>query len=353
MKLERTRWPGIYRRGEKWVAVVGYTNGVTRKQKWLTANTLKDAQRSRRQVLDAASRAARPQDATMPLSELRDAWLKDLGDTKHRPGTIERYRRAVDLYIIPTLGEVAAGLVHRENLTALERANPHAFAVASAMFGWAVKVKGWLDANPCSSVSRTRRDAVEARHLDKGEARRLLNIVAGERVEPAVVLGLMGGLRIGEVCGARWGDLQERTLYIRRQHGDAPLKNGKPRSLVLPAEAVERLRRCRARQAEELLGVGIAQTDATPIMHNISGGHLSHHRVRTLFNELVRRHGFDIPFHGLRHTAAVGMLSSGVDVRTAAARIGDTPAVLLRTYSHFVPSADEDAAIRVATWFGG
>lgn len=42
------------------------------------------------------------------------------------------------------------------------------------------------------------------------------------------------------------------------------------------------------------------------------------------------------------------MLTSGVDVKTAAARLGHNPALLLNTYAHFVPSADRDAADRLA-----
>jgi integrase len=52
--------------------------------------------------------------------------------------------------------------------------------------------------------------------------------------------------------------------------------------------------------------------------------------------------------HVLRHTAATLALTNGVPVHIVAARLGDTPATLLSTYSHLLPQSDEIAAERVA-----
>jgi integrase len=75
------------------------------------------------------------------------------------------------------------------------------------------------------------------------------------------------------------------------------------------------------------------------------------HTLQSWFKDFCEENGFDASFHTLRHAAATAMLTSGVDVRTAAGRIGNTPAVLLRTYAHSIPSADEAAAETVGAWF--
>ena len=62
------------------------------------------------------------------------------------------------------------------------------------------------------------------------------------------------------------------------------------------------------------------------------------------FNNFTAAHGFDVSYHGLRHSAAILLLTSGVDVKTAASRLGHDPSLLLRTYAHYVPSADRQAA---------
>jgi hypothetical protein len=45
---------------------------------------------------------------------------------------------------------------------------------------------------------------------------------------------------------------------------------------------------------------------------------------------------------------STAMLTSGVPVHIAAARLGDTPTTLLNTYAHLLPQSDEIAAERVA-----
>jgi integrase len=63
------------------------------------------------------------------------------------------------------------------------------------------------------------------------------------------------------------------------------------------------------------------------------------------------RKSADIPtgsLHTLRHTAATLALTSGVPVHIVAARLGDRPEQILKTYAHLLPQSDELAAERVA-----
>jgi integrase len=75
-------------------------------------------------------------------------------------------------------------------------------------------------------------------------------------------------------------------------------------------------------------------------------GHpLTPDKLGRMFGRFARDHGFPITYHGLRHSAAVLMLSSGIDVRTAASRLGHANVSLtLNVYGHHARSADEKAA---------
>jgi len=46
------------------------------------------------------------------------------------------------------------------------------------------------------------------------------------------------------------------------------------------------------------------------------------------------------------------MLTEGVPVHIAAARLGDDPNTVLGTYAHLLPQSDEQAAERVAALLG-
>jgi integrase len=114
----------------------------------------------------------------------------------------------------------------------------------------------------------------------------------------------------------------------------------------------EALRRYRRRRAEELLALGIRQDDESQVVVNGLGEPMAPNRLTEAFRAFAKEHGFDITFHGLRHTCAVLMLTTGTDVKTAAARLGHDPGLLLRTYAHFIRSADEAAAERLGRVLG-
>ena len=350
--MERTRWPGIYRRGESWVAVVGYSSHGKRRQKWLTAANLRDAQRARRDFLDSLSKGVRPEDATMTVADLSEIWLADLEDIGRRPATLLRYRKVLRVHILPAFGTTKLKDLDRDELRLFERSHVGEFDVLSALFGWAVKDRGILAANPCSQIRRTRQKKEEPAHLDAPKAKKMLEAVRGHRLEGAVLLGLVGGLRLAEVCGMRWSDVDGETLHVRRSYY-GPTKSGGPRSLVMPADALERLRSYKVHQAEDLLRFGVAQDEGTPMVTTWAGHAMNPDTLATHFRKFCGEHGFRISFHGLRHTCAIGMLSSGVDVKTAASRLGHSPRVLLATYAHHVKSTDEAAAQRLGKWLSG
>ena len=108
------------------------------------------------------------------------------------------------------------------------------------------------------------RPASEGRSLNLVQARRLLAEAKDDRVGPLVVVGLMLGLRPGELCGLRWADVdfKRRIAHVRQSlkrerdaDGREVLRFGAPktsrsrRSLSLPAPVVAALQRQRSQQA--------------------------------------------------------------------------------------------------------
>jgi integrase len=66
------------------------------------------------------------------------------------------------------------------------------------------------------------------------------------------------------------------------------------------------------------------------------------------FTTFCKSHRFDVTFHSLRHSNAIAMLMAGVDPKTTASRLGHSnPALLFRTYSHYIRAADKAAADRL------
>jgi len=67
-------------------------------------------------------------------------------------------------------------------------------------------------------------------------------------------------------------------------------------------------------------------------------------RLGDAITALGKRAGLPVTTHYLRYFAATQMVGAGVDVRTAAGRLGHTPEMLLRVYADFMPSRDLEAA---------
>ncbi len=148
-------------------------------------------------------------------------------------------------------------------------------------------------------------------------------------------------------------DLDTGSLAVRGSY-TGPTKSGKARELTLPASEVAALRRYRKEQAERLLRIGVRQDEGSHVVADPYGRQMRPQALSAAFGRFARASGIGLDrFHGLRHTAAVLMLLSGVDVKTAASRLGHAnPALLITTYSHFVRSADRAAAERLESLLG-
>ena len=77
---------------------------------------------------------------------------------------------------------------------------------------------GYMMKNPANDVDPPKVQTQEVIPLTRGEARRLLNTVQGDRLEALYVVALHTGLRQGELLALRWEDLdlEARKLQVRR-----------------------------------------------------------------------------------------------------------------------------------------
>jgi integrase len=354
--MERTRYPGVYKRGGRFVAVVSYTEGGKRRQKWVSAPTATAARDARAELAGQIRKGLRPHRAKQDVSTFLTEWLEEVRTTR-RPLTHKNYASLVKCHVLPHIDGVRLADVDRDVLRELYRQLPpstgrNVHAVLSSAFTYAVE-EGLLAFNPCATVKRPNYKHAETRHLDLSGARRMLEVARDDRLETAIVLGLVGGLRIAEVCSLRWSDIDGARVTVRGSWW-GETKSGKPRGFTLPDAQAADLRRARRQQAEHLLSLGIGQDDDTPAVVNAWGRPMVPKRLGEAFSAFCVEHGFDVTFHGLRHSAAILMLSAGVDVRTVAGRLGHSNAsITLNTYSHYVRSADEAAAAKLEGFLGG
>jgi integrase len=187
------------------------------------------------------------------------------------------------------------------------------------------------------------------------ELRRLLDHVAGERLEALWRLAAMTGMRRGEVLGLTWrcldlegGHLDVEQQLVPTQGGPTfgPPKSARSRRRVaLGKETVAALKAHREAQQLERSFAGDAYEDHDLVFCSATGAPIPPGVLTTMFE--ARRKAAKLPklgLHGLRHTHATHLLTIPRPVHAVAARLGDRPEQILRTYAHLLPLSDEDSA---------
>jgi integrase len=351
---KKTGHPGVYRRGNSYVAIVPFKDGLgRRRQRWITRKRMREVLVARRQFLNQLDRGLRTDRGNMPIASfLQEVWLPEIARTR-RTKTHNKYEAVVRNHILPAIGHIRLKDLERKQLRLLYGGLSRSVArschtAISSALSWAV-AEEYLESNVARG-GRWGHDEdrqPEVQHLDAAGSKRLLGVVKGNRLEGAVILGLVAGLREAEVCAIQWKNIDSQGVLTVTGSYWGPTKSGKIRSIPLPRNGWKRLRHFKVEQASYLLRLGVRQDDNTYVAHSILGGQTTPGALNKAFDAFARPHGFRITFHGLRHTCAILLLVSGVDVQTAAGWLGHSPATLLRNYTHYVRSAAEQAASRL------
>ena len=158
---------------------------------------------------------------------------------------------------------------------------------------------------------------------------------------------LTTGMRLGEICGLKWQDFEEKTgrLHIRRSAhrrkgggvrvGETKTETG-ARTILLPPSTVELLKARKRKSYSDW----IFHNPVVPELPMDPSA--AYHRLKTLlrYAELP-----SIRFHDLRHTFATHALTSGVDAKTLSTILGHTNASFtLDTYTHMTTDMHKKAA---------
>jgi integrase len=163
------------------------------------------------------------------------------------------------------------------------------------------------------------------------------------------------GVRRGEAIGLCWSqvDLSAGLVTIDRQsdkHGGfAPTKTKRSRTVPLTAGMVAMLREHKRSQVASITGDAL-------VFPAPEGGQWWLSRLARVWRAAAASladSATPVPagakgWHTLRHTVASRLLEAGVPPAEAAAMLGHTPDVLLRTYAHVTDRTSADDRLRAA-----
>lgn len=224
---------------------------------------------------------------------------------------------------------------------------------------------GIISKNPCRKICVKRGERVQQRVFSREEQKKVEKTLSqGEDL--TALFAMYTGLRLGEICGLRWSDINWengtatvcRTVQrLKRMDTDKCLKCGGAktylmigspkspsscRTIPIPTFLLKRLEiQKKQRSAVQLttgyiFGTGMRAADPRTIQRRFAG--------------VVRR--LEIPdahFHTLRHSYATRLLEMGVDVKTVSQLLGHSSAkTTLDCYAHSLLDQQRSAVAKLS-----
>ena len=264
------------------------------------------------------------EDSRMTLSQWLDRWLTEYKAGTVRPGTLEGYRRYIEYYVKPQLGDKQISLLSQQDIQRMYRRlktegriheHPemghqlsdsmvrHIHSTLHAALKDAVQAHV-IPRNPTEGTTAPKPNYKPKRILTRAELDAFLAVVEQDEVwRDFFQTELMTGLRRGEICGLQWSDFDGdagtlkvcRTLHSQRKGeyttGETKTNQGM-RTIILPHSVTEILQRRKVDAISQWIFPDPVKPE-DPVDPNAAYRHM-----KTL---LQRAELPSIRFHDLRH----------------------------------------------------
>lgn len=293
----------------------------------------------------------------MTTNELMTAWLDRCERERVKPRTYSRwYKGLIVQHILPELGDTPIDDLGRRQISefltahqadgnlrgeALSATSTNLMlTVLNAAFTYACDME-LLPANPCDRIRRVPGPPSRVEAFTREEQRRLEEAIAAreDRRLFGIRLCLYTGLRIGELLGLEWQDVDmekgilhiQKTVYREKNAEgewqlfvDRPKTAASERMVPLPGYLAEDLRIYRRGARSEF------------VIENKKAERMSIRSYQYLFERLTEKAGVrKLNFHALRHTFATRALECGMDIKTLSELMGHKNATItLNRYAH-------------------
>jgi integrase len=377
-RLVKTKTPGIYRRGTRYVVRYRDPRGRDRKR---FAGTLAEARDLKAQLGADLSRGEYRERSKVTFPEYVETWLSTYqGRTSKgiRTETIEEYRRDLHRDAIPFFGRVRLAVIDPRMIkeyaahigsrgpacrtcTRLPEDNPRrrtcqkcegngrmpgrvspntvrlALAPVKAMLATALE-EGLIRSNPAAGVRIAQPVEVDVEEQVKALTDdELTALLAAIPEEWKLLVGFLAetGLRISEAVALRWSEIDfgRRRVLVRRR-----LRNGSfgpPKSRYGRRDVPITSATARALWAARK----DVHADDAPVFAATNGAHLDADNLRRrIMKPSACKAGVGwAGFHTLRHTCATNLFRRGLNAKQVQVWLGHhSPAFTLETYVHLL-----------------
>ncbi|CAN5670425.1 site-specific integrase [soil metagenome] len=346
-----------------------------RKQSSETFRTRKEAERRLAAWLVEIDRGTAIDPSKLTVAKLLHMWLETEASHRIQATTLEDYRATIENHLIPELGTVLVQRLQANQvqgfITTKRTAGTGTRTIQlshlrlSQALKWAMRM-GLVSRNVAADVKPPTAKTKEHQIWTREHAHTFLEHLgtkegySDETWAALFNILLVTGMRRGEALGLKWRNVdldagtvsvhQAITLLDSKVIVQEPKTAGSRRTLHLGTDALELMKRYRARQIVYRLRLGPVWHDKGIVFSGMFGDYLHPSNVDRAFHRLIQEAGVPrIRVHDLRHTIATWLLSAGEPITDVSKMLGHARvSITLDTYSHVLP----DSKDRVATAAG-
>lgn len=311
-------------------------------------------------------------------------WLFDFKSKDLQPSTFECYETVYRLYIKDSdIGNIklmdlrTAHLqkyytklldVDKLNASNVKRINK----TLKTCLKEAVK-QGYIQKNWCDDVNLPKvKKENNINALSKDDQLRLLEALKGIDLELLITFTLGTGLRLGEVLGLKWSDIdfKENTLSVQRsvrrvveiqRDGSRyrilkevpPKTENSFRTVPIPSSIVNKLKTHKKQQNELILSLGESYHNNNYVFCNNDGTIMDPKKPNRRLASVLKSNNIElITFHGLRHTYCTRLFEAGVPPKTVQSLVGHKDIeTTMNIYTHVMKETKIEAVDKINSIF--
>jgi integrase len=344
MSIRKRTWTAAGETKSAWVVVYRDQHD---KRRLKTFNLKKDAEAWATTALHEVAQGTHARDSKTTVADIVDTWISHGVDEGLERGTIEPRKRHLKLHIAPFIGRVKLAdlttprvnafmdqlrdggrspAMRRKILTSLSSAVTFA------------KGRGLVAQNACQGVKVRSDGRGKTKPVIPAKSElKLLIDRAPERWRPFIVTAIFTGMRVSELRGLRWADVDLDVGIIHvTQRADAWGTIGSPKSaagtrdIPLTPLVVNTLRQWKLQNSGEL---------AFPNSHGRPFKYANFHTF--VWKPVLKACGLDYEFHSLRHAAASLFIELGWQPKRVQSVLGHSSITMtFDRYGHLFPQGD-------------
>jgi integrase len=350
----------IYQRKDgRWTAAYYVHN----KRKYLYASTREETAKLLRENQSKIDSGIYVEPSAVTINQWLIIWLREYAAPAVRPSTLAAHTNIVNNHLVPALGKLKLQQLRAEHVQAFinsQAQNKYSPAtikreIATLKVALNQAVKNQLIArSPADAVSLLKQEQKEIEFLTAEEVSVLLLSLPFSTHGRALRFILGTGLRVAELCGLRWCDIDKSSVHVNQitytlRQGDEVVRisnppktkagkrviplNDKLRAILDEQRQTQRLERIRTGSAwgGDDPGKGQQYVFATEL-----GTPSDRHNLARTLRACLKKAGLKSRgIHALRHTFATSWVQSGADLRTLSEILGHTNvAFTMQRYVH-------------------